>query len=150
MSTAIQSITGLSKTKIEKDLQKINLMFVLEGKENTIQRFPAVVNAIQGLQSQLVNDDSFSFRFGAVLTFNEPDSRKDPICKLTPDYMELLDFLSAKARNAEQLKPTYGRFGSWSGLRIGVEQFNKCPDETNILVVIGDKGSTASGQTPPW
>ena len=99
-----------------------------------------MVNAIQGLQSQLVNDDSFSFRFGAVLTFNEPDNRKDPICKLTPDYMELLDFLSAKARNAEQLKPTYGRFGSWSGLRIGVEQFNKCPDETNILVVIGDKG----------
>ena len=131
---------GTFKNKIEKDLQKINLMFVLEGKENTIQRFPAVVNAIQGLQSQLVNDDSFSFRFGAVLTFNEPDSRKDPICKLTPDYMELLDFLSAKARNAEQLKPTYGRFGSWSGLRIGVEQFNKCPDETNILVVIGDKG----------
>jgi len=54
--------------------------------------------------------------------------------------MELLDFLSAKARNAGQLKPTYGRFGSWSGLQIGVEQFNKCPDETNILVVIGDKG----------
>ncbi|MCS2282375.1 hypothetical protein NXW50_30895 [Bacteroides thetaiotaomicron] len=53
-------------------------MFVLEGKENTIQRFPAVVNAIQGLQSQLVNIDSFSFRFGAVLTFNEPDNRKTP------------------------------------------------------------------------
>lgn len=128
------------KNKIEKDLQKINLMFVLEGKENTIQQFPAVVNTIQGLQSQLVNDESFSFRFGAVLTFNEPDSPTDPICKLTPDYMELLDFLSAKARNVKQLKPTYGRFGSWSGVQIGVEQFNKCPDETNILVVIGDKG----------
>ena len=131
---------GTFKHKIEEDLRKINLMFVLEGKESTIQRFPAVVNAIQGLQSQLANDESFSFKFGAVLTFNEPDNREDPICKLTPDYMELLDFLSAKARNAGQLKPTYGRFGSWSGLQIGVEQFNKCPDETNILVVIGDKG----------
>lgn len=131
---------GTFKNKIEKELQRINLLFVLEGKEHTIRRFPSVVNAIQGLQSQLVNDESFSFRFGAVLTFNEPGNQEDPICKLTPDYMELLDFLSGKARNAEQLKPVYGRFGSWSGLRIGVEQFNNCPDETNILVVIGDKG----------
>ena len=40
---------GTFKHKIEEDLRKINLMFVLEGKESTIQRFPAVVNAIQGL-----------------------------------------------------------------------------------------------------
>lgn len=125
-------------------------MFVLEGKENTIQRFPAVVNAIQGLQSQLVNDDSFSFRFGAVLTFNEPDNRKDPICKLTPDYMELLDFLSAKARNAEQLKPTYGRFDSWSGL--GSEWSNSTNVRMKPISWLSSaiKGSTASGQTPPW
>jgi hypothetical protein len=50
---------GTFKHKIEEDLRKINLMFVLEGKESTIQRFPAVVNAIQGLQSQLANDESF-------------------------------------------------------------------------------------------
>ena len=101
---------GTFKHKIEEDLRKINLMFVLEGKESTIQRFPAVVNAIQGLQSQLANDESFSFKFGAVLTFNEPDNREDPICKLTPDYMELLDFLSAKARNADHHARAH-RFG---------------------------------------
>ncbi len=83
---------GTFKNKIEKDLQKINLVFVLEGKDKAIEQFPAVVNAIQGLQSQLANDESFSFKFGAVLTFNEPDSQEDPICKLTPDYMEFLDF----------------------------------------------------------
>jgi len=116
---------GTFKNKIEKDLQKINLVFVLEGKDKAIEQFPAVVNAIQGLQSQLANDESFSFKFGAVLTFNEPDSQEDPICKLTPDYMEFLDFLSDKARNAEKLKPVYGRFGSWSGVRTGVELFNK-------------------------
>lgn len=115
-------------------------MFVLEGKDKAIEQFPAVVNAIQGLQSQLANDESFSFKFGAVLTFNEPDSQEDPICKLTPDYMEFLDFLSDKARNAEKLKPVYGRFGSWSGVRTGVELFNKCRDESNVLVVVGDKG----------
>ena len=40
----------------------------------------------------------------------------------------LLVFLSAIARFAVQLYPTYGRFGSWSGLRIGVELFIICPD----------------------
>ena len=54
--------------------------------------------------------------------------------------MEFLDFLSDKARNAEKLKPVYGRFGSWSGVRTGVELFNKCRDESNVLVVVGDKG----------
>lgn len=128
------------KNKIEKDLQRINLVFVMEGKENTIQQFPSIVNAIQGLQSQLTDDESFSFRFGAVLTFNEPDNPEDPICKLTPDYMEMLDFLSEKTEHAAELKPVYGRFGNWSGIRIGVDMFNKCPDETNLLVVVGDKG----------
>lgn len=128
------------KGKIEKDLQKINMVFVMEGKGETIKKFPAVVNVIQGLQSQLTNDETFSFRFGAVLTFNEPDNENDPICKLTPDYMEMLDFLSQKSQHADKLKPVYGMYGSWSGLRIGAEMFNKYQDETNILVVIGDKG----------
>lgn len=122
----------------------------MEGKDKAIEQFPAVVNAIQGLQSQLANDESFSFKFGAVLTFNESECQEDPICKLTPDYMEFLDFLSDKARNAEKLKPVYGRFGSWSGVRTGVELFNKCRDESNVLVVVGDKGSTANGRIPPW
>lgn len=128
------------KEEIEKNLQRINMVFVMEGKEETIKKFPSVVNVIQGLQPQLVNDEMFSFRFGAVLTFNEPDNENDPICKLTPDYMEMLDFLSQKSRNADKLKPVYGMYGSWSGLRIGAEMFSKYPDETNILVVIGDKG----------
>lgn len=128
------------KNKIEKDLQKINIVFVLEGKEETIKKFPAVVNAIQGLQPQLSSDEMFSFRYGAVLTFNEPNNLEDPICKLTPDYMEMLDFLSMKARNVDKLKPVYGMYGSWSGMRLGAALFSKRPDETNILVVIGDKG----------
>lgn len=128
------------RDKIGKDLQKINLVFVLEGKEETIKKFPAVVNAIQGLQPQLSSDEMFSFRYGAVLTFNEPDSPEDPICKLTADYMEMLDFLSNKAQNADKLKPVYGMYGSWSGMRLGASLFSKYPDETNILVVVGDKG----------
>lgn len=128
------------RNKIEKDLQKINLVFVLEGKEETIKKFPAVVNAIQGLQPQLSNDEMFSFRYGAVLTFNEPGNPEDPICQLTSDYMKMLDFMSVKAQNADKLKPVYGMYGSWSGTRLGASLFSKYPDETNILVIIGDKG----------
>lgn len=128
------------KNKIEQDLQHINIVFVVEGKDNAISRFPALVNAVQGLQSVLINDESFTFRFGCVLTFNEEGNLEDPICKLTPDYMKMLDFLSEKAGNVDRLKPVYGRFGSWSGVRIGVDMFEKYKDESNILVVVGDKG----------
>ncbi|MCS2282387.1 hypothetical protein NXW50_30965 [Bacteroides thetaiotaomicron] len=51
-------LRDFQKQEIEKDPQKINLMFVLEGKENTIQRFPAG-ECHPGMHSQLVNDDSF-------------------------------------------------------------------------------------------
>lgn len=126
--------------QIEKSLSKINIVFVMEGKDEMIERFPSIVNVVQGLQPVLTNDEMFSFRFGAVLTFNERDNEGAPICPLTNNYMEMLDFLSAKSKNAKNLQPVYGIRGSWSGLRNAVDMFNKCPDETNILVVVGDKG----------
>lgn len=126
--------------QIEKSLRKINVVFVMEGKEDVVQRFPGIVNVVQGLQPAFVNDEAFSFRFGAVLTFNEKGNADDPVCPLTPDYMRLLDFMSEKSKNANQLAPVYGVQGNWSGLKLAVNMFNKCPDETNVLVVVGDKG----------
>lgn len=126
--------------EIEKSLAKINIVFVMEGKEEVIQRFPSIVNVVQGLQPTFVNDEAFSFRFGAVLTFKLKENQDDPICPLTPDYMKLLNFMSEKSKNAAQLDPVYGVQGSWSGLKQAVSMFNQCPNETNVLVVVGDKG----------
>lgn len=126
--------------KAEKSLGKVNVVFVMEGKDDVIQRFPSLVNVVQSLQPIFTNDDMFSFRFGAVLTFNEKNSPTDPVCPLTTDYMKLLDFMSEKSKNATKLTPVYGMQGSWSGLKRAVNLFNKCPDETNVVVVVGDKG----------
>lgn len=126
--------------EIEKSLGKVNVVFVMEGKEEVIQRFPSLVNVVQSLQPVLMNDEMFSLRFGAVLTFNEKNNPVDPVCPLTADYMNLLDFMSQKSKNASKLVPVYGMHGSWSGLKRAVNMFNKCPDETNIVVVVGDKG----------
>ncbi len=126
--------------EIEQSLKKINVVFVLEGKDETIRRFPSIVNVVQGLRPTLTDDEFFSFRFGAVLTFNEENGEQGPICPLTADYMKMLDFLSVKSKKAKDLRPLYGLRGSWSGLRNAVDMFNDCPDQTNLLIVIGDKG----------
>lgn len=126
--------------EIEKSLGKINVVFVMEGKEDVIQRFPSLVNVVQSLQPVFTNDGMFSFQFGAVLTFNEKNNPEDPVCPLTPDYMNLLDFMSEKSKNATELTPVYGTQGSWSGLKRAVNMFNKYQDETNLIVMIGEKG----------
>lgn len=126
--------------EIEKSLGKINVVFVMEGKEEVIQQYPSLVNVVQSLQPVLTSDEMFSLRFGAVLTFNERNNPTDPVCPLTSDYMKLLDFMSEKSKNAAKLTPVYGIHGNWSGLKRAVNMFNKCPDETNIVVVVGDKG----------
>ena len=54
--------------------------------------------------------------------------------------MEMLDFLSAKAKNSEKLKARIWQIWKLSRVRIGVDMFDHYKDETNVLVVIGDKG----------
>lgn len=65
--------------KIEKDLQKINVVFVVEGNELAVKQFPEVVNVIQGLQPMFADPaDGFDYKFGSVLAFNEKATVKIP------------------------------------------------------------------------
>lgn len=128
--------------EIEKDLQKINIVFVVEGNELAVKQFPEVVNIIQGLQPLFANpDDGFDYKFGSVLAFNEKGNNENPKVHLTKDYMQVLNFLSAKSNNAKQLVATGGR--SWSTLRTAVNLFKDHKKESNLIILIGETGNNS-------
>lgn len=129
--------------EIEKELQKINVMFVVEGGKTAIGQFPELVNVIQGLQPLFSDpNDGFSYKFGSVLTFNETGNYEKPVVGLTQDYMQVLDFLSMKSKNVEQLRPVSGN-GNWNALRTAVDLLKDHKKESNLIILVGETGNNS-------
>lgn len=129
--------------KIEKDLQKINVVFVVEGNELAVKQFPELVNVIQGLQPLFADtNDGFDYKFGSVLSFNEKGNNNVIEVPLTNDYMEVLDYLSAKSNNVKELVPTSWK-GSWNTLRTAVNLFKDHKKESNLVILIGETGNNS-------
>ena len=129
--------------KIEKDLKKINVVFVVEGNELAVKQFPELVNVIQGLQPLFTDpNDGFEYKFGSVLSFREKGNNNIMEVPLTNDYMEVLDYLSAKSNNVKELAPT-GWKGSWNTLRTAVDLFKDHKKESNLVILVGETGNNS-------
>jgi hypothetical protein len=129
---------------LSKSLKKINVVFVLEGKGKTISMFPQIVNALQNLQPLFEEpNDRFSYRFGCVTVFDETGKSDVPVSKgLSSDYSDIMNYLTEKASNKDKLK-AFSLNRTWPGLRKAITLFDDCPDETNLIVLIGDAGYAA-------
>ena len=136
-----EQISRRSYETIDKDLRKINISFVFDGIEQTIEQFPQVVNALQNLQPMFEQSDGYySYLFNCVMAFDETDGLSQPLStEFTPDYAKLVSFLSDKANKKSALKPTAASRQSWQALRKSVEGFDRYRDATNLIVLIGDK-----------
>lgn len=126
---------------IAKGLKKINVTFVFEGKEQTIDQFPQLVNALQNLQPLFEQDgDLFSYRFSCVMTFDDSNKALRPIgTELNENYSQVINYLSDKANNKDKLRPLK-LTRTWSGLRKAVDSFDGSTDATNLIVLIGETG----------
>ncbi len=134
---------------LEKELKKLNLLFIFEGKEQVIEKYPEIINVIQNLQPLFEKEaDSFSYRFGAVIASRGKmrKTEKDEWQEIAPkieskgmlgSYTEVLDFLTSQIDTTGKARPT--RF-TWSGLRKGVEMIEPYKNETNIFVIVGEDG----------
>lgn len=132
---------------ISKNLRKINISFVFEGKEQTISQFPQIINALQNLQPVFEQtDEIFAFQFNSVMTFDETGKLLRPVSSgFTSDYSFLINHLSDKANQKDKLRPIKASRASWWGLRKAVELFDKYRDATNLIVLIGEKGFSREG-----
>lgn len=129
---------------IGKGLRNINISFVFDGGEQTISQFSKVINALQNLQPLFEqSDDVYSYRFNAVMNFDESGKILRPVnTEFTNDYIQLINYLSNKANQKNKLQDIKLARNSWSALRRSVDLFDKQEASTNLIVLIGDKRLT--------
>ena len=129
--------------KWEKDLRKINIIFVLEGKKLVIDSYNKVLNAVQNMQPMFdVENDIYEYKFGAVMAF-QGQSPVVPLVKkldLTDSYFDLINFFNNEEDNIHNYEPLSSR-NTWSGLENAADLIYPHSDETNILIVIGEAGN---------
>lgn len=132
---------------IVKELEKINISFVFDGGEETIEQFPQIVNALQNLQSLFENtDDRYAYQFNCVMTFDETGKLFHPLLtEFTSDYTDVINLLSDKANQKDKLRAIKVLRNSWQAFRKSVESFDNQSDATNLIILIGDKRQTSSG-----
>ena len=71
------------KKKIEKEVEKIKVMFVVEGKEKRMEGFGGVVNGMEGVEWEVVNEERFCLRLGGVVRLKEGERGKEGMWKVS-------------------------------------------------------------------
>ena len=132
--------------ELEKELRKLNILFVFEGQQQVFENYPSFVSAIQNLQPLFEEEnDIFQYKFGAVWTYQEKNSSTpNPIVQsadFTKNYTEMLDSLITRADRLKSYKPIALQ-NTWYGLRRAVDMVEPYKNETNLIVVIGETGPT--------
>jgi len=129
--------------KLEENLRKMNLIFVFEGRERVLQEYPRLMSVMQNLQPFFTGeDDSFMYKFGAVLTYRTEDysgAHQMKTYDLKNDFTGLMDFLTNEMNNMPNYYPIANN-QAWSGLNKAVDMMELSPEETYLLVVIGESG----------
>lgn len=126
---------------ISKKLKHINVVFVVDGKQHTIDHFPQIVNALQNLQPLFERkDDNFQYKFACVLDFDTNARAFNPIyTTLDSDYSKLINFLSDKANQKKNLK-AINMSRAWGNISKAFELIKDETESANLIVVIGETG----------
>lgn len=129
--------------QLEKDLKKLNVMFIFEGKDQVVENCPSLINVIQNLQPTFENsDDRFRYKFGAVIASQGETPASSPLIKsvgMTENYADVIDYLIAETDSSKNMKPLPTHY-TWRGVRAAVDMIEPYKDETNIFVIIGEQG----------
>lgn len=136
--------------EITQKSKRINVSFVFEGKDQTIQSFPKIINALQNLQplfkSEKLNEDGFTIQFNSVLTFNNSGKfRKITHSNFSSEYSETLQFLSDKINEEGTLQSVPSSI-AWSGLNKALDLIESQEEANNLIVLIGDIGTKKEEQ----
>ena len=132
--------------RLEENLRKMNIIFVFEGRERLLQEYPRLMSVIQNLQPFFnIENDPYQYKFGAVLTYrdnNQSMSLQTKTHDLSEDFTKVLDFLTAEMDSISGYYPIANN-QAWSGLYKAVEMMEIHPEETHLLIVIGESGYTS-------
>lgn len=118
---------------------KINILFVLDATSSMGKYFPAVQKGISNIIE--VNRAKYkkSVKFGIAIYRDYEDGTEDfDVCPLTANVEKVYDFL-AKVETKSVAKSVHESV--FNGMIKGIKQSRMNPDESNIVVLIGDAGN---------
>jgi hypothetical protein len=128
---------------MERDLRRINLVFVFEGKERVFREYSRIMNVAQNMQAQFGDaDERYRYRFGAVISYADTSNSGRlgiKSCPLTESHADFMEFLMLEADSVSRYAPIADR-QAWRGLEKAVEMAEAYKKESNLFVVVGESG----------
>lgn len=133
-----EPITFAESREVEKELKRINVLFVVEPSTHLREQYPVLLNIIQNFQPLFARTgEPFRYNFGAVVSLRNETFTLSP----GPDYTRLTDALTALSLQPQCLDADTTR-ASWSALREAIRQVENTPQATNLFILIGERGGT--------
>lgn len=135
-SAEIDRITNQIEA-IEKKLQKVNVVFVMDGTSSMRIYYQPMAKALTQAMSQNEMQGSNMY-FGAVVYRNYDDDKENRLIEkkpLTQDYKSVANWLVS--RECRSIGSSHYE-AMYAGLETAIEQMNWSKDNCNFLILVGD------------
>lgn len=127
---------------IEANLQRLNIVFVIEAGDVTFNQFPTLVNAVQNMQMTFEDAEGrFYYQFGSVLSMTKNDSV--PVIDSAPlhhEFSKVLETLIDRSAQIDTYSPLKSE-NAWEGLSEAIKLTDGESDATNIIILLGETGN---------
>lgn len=136
-------ISYIQSRKIANELEHINILFVIEPSSAMAGQYPMLLNIIQNLRTTFSAGPSFTYRFAASIAV------AGTIRTFAPEanYGVFLDSLVSLTSQMET--KTTQKISPWATMKSGLKLFETTPSETNLVIVIGEKGNATETAPDP-
>lgn len=130
--------------KLEKQQQHTNIIFVVDATLSMSKYFKSIARSIRKIMSENQRINKHELQFGVVVYRDYADKPKDyETLSLTSDIQTVTGFLnSVECKSKDNDLPE----AQFNGIINGLNDLNVDPEESNIMVLIGDCGNHAEDQ----
>ena len=125
--------------KLKSKRNNINVLFVVDATSSMSDFFPAVKKGIENIIALNKERHKKAIKFGLAVYRDYADGEKDfEIAPLSPNEQDIFNFL-ATVSSASAGKTRWE--SQYNGVLRGLKESGMRPDESNIVVLIGDAGN---------
>ncbi len=132
-------ITFKEIAALENRLHRINVVFLIEPGEKTIEQLPLLMNAFQSIHA-IMNDPlgKYSFQYASVTSSLQNKQLTFNTVPFTQNFEDITSNLLSLSKN-EEVK-AIGSSHAWKGLYTCMQLIEKEESATNIVITFGEQG----------
>lgn len=130
--------------KLEKQQQHTNIIFVVDATLSMSKYFKSIARSIKSIMSENKRLNKHELQFGVVIYRDYADKPNDyETLNLTSDIQSVTNYLnSVECKSKDNDLPE----AQFNGIIKGLNDLNIDPEESNIMVLVGDCGNHAEDE----